>query len=327
LFIGSGVKDIDYRAFTDTPSLEEITVSENNPNFTVVDNVLFTKDKTMLVRFPSASARTSYDVPDGVVSIGEYAFRSCGNLKEITLPDTLEYIGESSFRGSGVISITIPDSVTRIGALGFSGANSLKYLFIGSGVEYIEYRAFMDTPSLEEITVSENNPNFTVVDNVLFTKDKTMLVRFLSTSERTSYDVPDGVVSIQGYAFYWCRNLKAITLPDTLENIGYASFEYAGITDIVIPDSVVSLYVWAFTKNSLQSVTIGKNVKSIYSTTFIDTGGLTKVTFTSPTPPEYVAEDAFSRIGKNAIAVVPKGSTAYGAEGSLWYGLIVTFEK
>ena len=38
-------------------------------------------------------------IPDGVISIGNYAFWECASLTGITLPDSVEYIGEDAFAG------------------------------------------------------------------------------------------------------------------------------------------------------------------------------------------------------------------------------------
>ena len=82
-------------------------------------------------------------VPDGVTSIGEYAFSRCSKLTSITIPNSVTSIGEWAFSGcSGLTSITIPNSVTSIGDFAFSGCNGLTSITIPNSVTSIGNGAF-----------------------------------------------------------------------------------------------------------------------------------------------------------------------------------------
>ena len=59
-------------------------------------------------------------IPDGVRSIGGYAFWECVYLTSLTIPSSVTSIGKSAFSGcSGLTSLTIPGSVTSIGKSAF----------------------------------------------------------------------------------------------------------------------------------------------------------------------------------------------------------------
>ncbi|WP_394901913.1 leucine-rich repeat domain-containing protein, partial [Bacteroides xylanisolvens] len=72
------------------------------------------------------SSLTSITIPDGVTSIGSYAFSGCSSLTSITITDGVTNIGSYAFSGcSSLTSITIPDGVTSIGSYAFSGCSKL----------------------------------------------------------------------------------------------------------------------------------------------------------------------------------------------------------
>lgn len=70
-------------------SLTEIKVDPENPYFSEKDGVVFSKDGTKLIMFPSGRSG-DYQIPDGTVSVGDYAFYYCVNVSSITVPEVSE---------------------------------------------------------------------------------------------------------------------------------------------------------------------------------------------------------------------------------------------
>ncbi|MDR0370393.1 MAG: leucine-rich repeat domain-containing protein [Prevotellaceae bacterium] len=99
-------------AFNGCSSLTDITVPDGNTFYaSSVDGVLFNKDKTVLLQYLTGK-NGAYEIPDGVITIGQNAFRSCGNLTAVTLPEGVTTIGFNAFDGcSGLTSVTLPNSV------------------------------------------------------------------------------------------------------------------------------------------------------------------------------------------------------------------------
>ena len=63
----------------------------------------------------------------------------------------------------------------------------------------------------------------------------------------TSITLPDGVTSIETYAFYSCTSLTSITLPDGVTSIGdYAFQACTSLASITIPDGVTYIGTGAF---------------------------------------------------------------------------------
>ena len=75
--IPNGVINIENYAFAGCNSLQSINVSEGNSNYLSCGGVLFDKSKSVLIKYPEGEKDTSYIIPDGVTSIGDFAFMYC----------------------------------------------------------------------------------------------------------------------------------------------------------------------------------------------------------------------------------------------------------
>jgi len=135
------------------PSLTEINIPENDL-FKTVDGVLYSADMTTLMAFPQGR-EGSFKIPDGVKTIGEfafhntalseigfsddietieaYAFRECKNLSELILPKNLTEIGYSAFEDSALSSVTLPKGIRKIESRAFEGTK-LTELYIPDSV-------------------------------------------------------------------------------------------------------------------------------------------------------------------------------------------------
>ena len=125
--IGENVTNIIENAFRDCTDLLSISVEENNPNYCSKDGVLFNKNKTTLVRYPT-SKHGKYSVPNNVTSIGSGAFYACSGLTSVEIPTSVTNIGEMAFMGcKGVSAIAIPDDVNSIGEKAFLNVPLITY--------------------------------------------------------------------------------------------------------------------------------------------------------------------------------------------------------
>lgn len=78
--IPDSVTDISIGAFYGCEELKNIEVSEGNSKYSSKDGVLFNKDKTELITYPSGKEEESYSIPESVTSIGSDAFGYCAEL-------------------------------------------------------------------------------------------------------------------------------------------------------------------------------------------------------------------------------------------------------
>ena len=161
--------------------MQSINVSEGNSNYLSCGGVLFDKSKSVLIKYPEWKKDTSYIIPDGVTSIGDFAFMYCISLKSITIPNSVTSVGCDAFRWCVLLeSIIIPESVPSIGKGALFLCESLKSITIPDSVTSIEEDAFSQCKSLKSITI------------------------------------PNSVTSIGDGAFMYCESLKSITIPENV---------------------------------------------------------------------------------------------------------------
>ena len=142
-----------------------------------------------------------------VTTIGRGAFSYSGELKSVSLPNTIKSIKENGFYYcSSLSSITIPQSVESIGSRAFYHCSALTSFEFPSKIV-----------SIEEGTLTECENLATLI-------------------------LPYGITSIGDNAFQSCKKLDSIEIPSSVNTIGSAAFSGCiSLSSITIPNSVVSL--------------------------------------------------------------------------------------
>ncbi|MBO4418594.1 MAG: leucine-rich repeat domain-containing protein, partial [Oscillospiraceae bacterium] len=241
--IGSGLPEIEgLDSLEGCDQLEAFYVSPDNPYLcSDSDGVLYNKAKTELLRCPPAF-QGSYSISDGVISVNASAFQDCVSLTGIDIPASVASIGEYAFSNTGLTEATLPQGLTIIpeGAFCFSHALTevnipvevteigfraflecgLVHVYIPANVAEIGYNAFGNSGAMKSITVDPANQFFSSdAEGVLFNKDKTVIIE-CPEGMHGSYTIPNGVTSI-GIAFFNCRWLTSIVIPESVEEIGF----------------------------------------------------------------------------------------------------------
>ena len=301
IIIPNSVTSIGVAICQSCTNLTSIVVETDNPNYDSRNNcnaLIETKSNILL-----AGCQTTI-IPNGVTSIGSYAFYGCTGLTSITIPNSVTSIGSFAFCGcTGLTSITIPNSVTSIGKYAFEGCTGLTSATIPNGVMSIEERTFADCTSLTSITIGNS---VTSIGGGAF----------YGCTGLTSITIPNSVTSIGSFAFYGCTGLSSITIPNSVTSIGYNAFGGCiGLTSITIPNSVVSLSGFGDCTN-LTSVTIPNSVTSIEGGAFDGCIGLTSITI--PNRVTSIGYDAFYGCTGLASVTIPNSVTSIG--GRAFYG-------
>jgi hypothetical protein len=97
VMIPNSVTSIGEFAFEGRSSLTSIEVDEKNTAYSSLDGVLFNKEQTILICYPTQKEGTSYIIPNSVTSIGDVAFQNCSSLTSVTIPNSVTSIGEGAF--------------------------------------------------------------------------------------------------------------------------------------------------------------------------------------------------------------------------------------
>ena len=127
------LEGITSNPFSGCLSLETIEVEEGNPAICSVDGVLFNKDKTNLLCYPTASPRELYTVPDGVKRVATGAFFNNQHLRKIVLPDNLESLGYSVFANSKSLEeVVLPSNIKELPFSLFKNCIKLKDIYYHS---------------------------------------------------------------------------------------------------------------------------------------------------------------------------------------------------
>ena len=175
--IPDSVEQIGTNLFVGCSKLKTISVSPDHPYFATIDGVLFRKADKALISYPAGIKSSTYTIPQGIASIGDYAFDSCTSLTSVSIPDSVTSIGDCAFGScTSLTSVSITDSVTSIGDYAFGSCTFLTSVSIPDSVTSIGDRAFSYCKSL------------------------------------TSVSIPNSVAAIGDYAFSGCPNLT-LTVP------------------------------------------------------------------------------------------------------------------
>lgn len=294
--IPSTITRIGECVFESSHYLNSIIVADENENYKTTDDVLYSKDGTSIIQYPTGKSSGEYVIPDTVTNIGSGAFYGA-HLSSITIPDSVKTIGDKAFMYSDITEITLPDNLISIGGEAFGLCNYLKKIKVPASVEVIGLNAFYYCGSLGEIIVSLENKYYASENGVLFNKDMTKLINYPIGKTDSEYTVPDSVTSLEAYSFFSCISLEKVSIPDSVTSIGDCAFySCENLTEISIPPTLKSLGGSVFENcEKLTSIIIPDTVTSIEERAFFSCSNITSI---------YIPKSVIS-IGNNAFGNCP----------------------
>ena len=169
--------------------LNTIKVAEDNKDYCAVDGVLYNKDKSELICFPS-----------------------CKKEEGIDIPDTVKKIGASAFYNTVLLDIKMPDSLEQVEHFAFASTNLTSADFSNTKLEYLDDYAFTNCTHLHEVLLP---------DTVEHIGGGT----FAGCTGLDKITLPKNLQTIGQYAFF-DTGLTEVIIPDSVQSIGYCAFGY-----------------------------------------------------------------------------------------------------
>ncbi|MBQ4140415.1 MAG: leucine-rich repeat protein [Clostridia bacterium] len=271
--------------------------------------------------FYGSSTKEIY-VSDNVCYIDDYAFNGC-NPEKLVLGNRIDDAGCIPYS----VKTLVLKGFTEIDGYDIPNSDTLTTLIL-ENVEHIKGVVFSDCPGLENLSIpdsilsieslkecklieyniyengyylgNESNPYAYYVGPIesnnsykLHPSTKCIgRLAFNNQTALTSFDIPQGIRSIDCGAFQGCSNLKNVTLPDSICYIGsYAFNNCYALTSIELPTNIDTIYEYTFKNAPLSSIVIPEGVVTIENDAFKECKSLTQITL--PETIRFIDRDAF----------------------------------
>ena len=236
-------------------------------------------------------------IGEGITSVEVGVFSGCKYLTKVTLPASLRAIKQSAFSDcTALTSVKMPEGVTTIDTYAFANCASLLDIHLPRSVIDIGLEVFQECYSLTHISVAPDNPSFVSVDGVLYSKDRTVLIRYPADKIGDSYTVPDGVKEISNGAFEAAWNLFDIYLPAGITKIGlqafYKTVPFNDRKKVVDGCFYMGEYLISAKDENMTTCTVRKGTKLIAEGAFVATEKLEEITL--PEGLTHIGDSAFS---------------------------------
>lgn len=225
--------------------------------------------------FANCKNLKTISLPESIQEIGNGAFSGCKKLTNISIPNDEIQIDDNTFNGCPIETASIPTRLisyipkqklktliitggTSIGSNTFSDCDRLTSVTMGASVTLIDEDAFLKCGNLTDIIVDENNETYKSVDGILYSKDEKTLIR--CAIGKTSCEISAGATYINKGAFSECNKLTSI------------------IWNVVDCKTDLKRFSIFSDCSQLKTVEFGKNVQIIPAYAFSSCNSLTSIT-------------------------------------------------
>ncbi|MCI8669386.1 MAG: fibronectin type III domain-containing protein [Lachnospiraceae bacterium] len=167
-------------------------------------------------------------IPSTMKNIGRLAFYRTKNLKNVVIPEGVEYIAEEAFAESGLKSIAIPKSLKTIYRRAFADSE-LTEIILPEHLETLDDQVFLNCTNLKSV----------VIPGSISTWEKGV---FAGCTSLEKVVISEGITEIGYEAFSRCLYLSDVQLPESLQHIGASAFKDCySLKEIAIPDNVTNV--------------------------------------------------------------------------------------
>lgn len=240
---------------------------------------------------------TTIVLPNGLLTIGDYAFQDCINLTSVKIPTSVIAIGMSAFDGCDkLININVPKQVTRICKYAFRGITNVNYN--GSEKRYGPWGAKSLNGYIDGILVYSDKSKSRL--RACYRKAKGIIV------------IPAGVKMIDDYAFCRCIDITSIVIPNSVKKIGlYAFADCENLTSVTLSNNLKTIGARSFAScTRLQSIELPNSINSIETGTFSRCASLTHISI--PNSVRTISDEAFMYCISLDTIVLPSSLKSIG---------------
>ena len=191
----------------DLSSLEAFIVEDDNPIYTVVGGVLYSKNKETLFRCTAKKAFTSADFLPETKYLGSHAFYKNTAISDLVIPHTITNTEPNTFYASSITSVFIPSSLKGLSNCEFGSCAQLTSVtFENSAVMSIAWDTFNNSKILNDQT-----GDFKVIDSVA--------IKYMGTADTVVF--PDSIVNIVyaciSYSREGAKTMTTVILPASIK--------------------------------------------------------------------------------------------------------------
>lgn len=203
------------------------------------------------------------DLPEGLYSIGAYAFSSAKSLKEVVLPQSLTFLDQYSFQNCySIHTFTIGPNLLTIAQHALNGCFSLTNLYVPDNVTDVRYLAFHWIPNVafsedraDKPVAGARTVNGIVEEPMVYSDSEKTILSACSAFAKGYVRVNDGVKTINDHAFYTCFAITAVELPNSVDSVGEHAFDDCDALETLIIGSGLRITDWyAFSIKNLKNV-------------------------------------------------------------------------
>lgn len=236
------------------PSLKyvgEAAFSQTDITSVIINSDIETSGSILYGEFYRCGNLRSLVLNSGVTKL-YLSFKSCSSLESISLPSTLEHIGQVKLYENAGDVLVIADYWGI-----FSYCTSLKSISLPQSLKSLSVSTFSGCESLESIELPES---LTAI----------CLATFEGCTNLRTVNIPDGLRVIEGEAFKECSKLTEVVLPSALESLEYSTFEKcSSLSSITLPSGLNNIGASCFAEcSNLKEIAIGDNVEVISDNCF-----------------------------------------------------------
>jgi hypothetical protein len=233
--MGSSVTSIGSEAFSRCSFLNGVYIKDIAAwcgiSFASNDaNPLYYAKNLYLLEGEEASLITELVIPEGVSAIRDYAFINCTPLTSVIIPASVTSIGDYAFSScSALASVTIPDSIESIGENAFYHCKALTEICIKDIAAWCEItfaNAYANPIYYAKALCLKLNVYADPIENLIIPDGVTSInpYAFVGYTVLRSVTIPESVISIGEDAFYGCSSLASATIPNSVMKIGQEAF-------------------------------------------------------------------------------------------------------